>query len=993
MRLHRLEITAFGPFSGTEVVDFDALSQAGLFLIHGQTGAGKTSVLDAVCFALYGKVPGARADAVTARGNGLRSDHAAPGVAPKVVLETTIRGRRFRITRSPAWTRPKRRGQGTTSENASVILEELTGSSWTAHTTRLDEAGDLLGRLLGMNVDQFCQVAMLPQGAFAAFLRAGAEERRAVLEKLFAAEIFAQVEKWLEAHRAETRREAEALQSAAESTADRISEVLQEPRPADELLAWATETLAHQRAIRTSVDAIAAESAAVLSRARGAADQGRALAERRARRAEAEHRAAALGERAPERAALAERLELAARADKVVPLVRIATERARRCEQAARHAARARAEVGELVPDAAPEDVLAKAERERLDQIAGLDRLRGDAARLGELSREIAAHGRRLARLEGEDTQLAEALSVLPDRAEEQRGELQAVRERSAMREGAVAAVEEAGLRLEAARRRDRLAAELAQAEDGQRAAIDAAQDARDRLLELRRARLEGMAAELAGELVAGEACPVCGSQDHPAPAVALALLPGEADEQRAQEAADRTQRMREEATGRVAELRAALSEVRERAGDRTADALALELGAAEAELGAIDEAVGRVTALDAEVKKLDLLVAQARDRREAVVGEVAATRARQAEAGLEAERLSARLDEARGEDPTLDGRMARLAGEAKLLRAAAEAVRLADAAEAELAIARTEAAEAAYEQGFASPDAAAQAGLPEDRRAELAARARALDDEEAAIAGLLAAPDLVAAAAQPAPDLTRLEAELAEAEHVHAAASRAADRAAQRCDRLAGLRDTLAGQIAAWRPAAERQAVATRLAGVANGNPDFNTERTRLSAYVLSARLVQVVAAANERLGRMSGGRYALKHTVERTAGEGGRRHGTGGLGLRVTDAWTGQERDPATLSGGESFISSLSLALGLADVVTAEVGGTEIGTLFVDEGFGTLDEETLDEVMDVLDGLRDGGRAVGIVSHVAELRSRIPVRLYVRKGRNGSHTEISTR
>jgi exonuclease SbcC len=159
-----------------------------------------------------------------------------------------------------------------------------------------------------------------------------------------------------------------------------------------------------------------------------------------------------------------------------------------------------------------------------------------------------------------------------------------------------------------------------------------------------------------------------------------------------------------------------------------------------------------------------------------------------------------------------------------------------------------------------------------------------------------------------------------------------------------------------------------------------------RLSAYVLAARLEQVVEAANERLARMSAGRYALEHTTDKAAAD-GRRGGTGGLGLRVADAWTGQSRDPVTLSGGESFITSLALALGLADVVTAEsAAGAEIGTLFVDEGFGTLDEDTLDEVMGVLDGLRDGGRAVGIVSHVVELRARIPAQLRVRKGRTGS-------
>ncbi|WP_131732974.1 AAA family ATPase, partial [Actinomadura formosensis] len=205
---------------------------------------------------------------------------------------------------------------------------------------------------------------------------------------------------------------------------------------------------------------------------------------------------------------------------------------------------------------------------------------------------------------------------------------------------------------------------------------------------------------------------------------------------------------------------------------------------------------------------------------------------------------------------------------------------------------------------------------------------------------------------------------------------------------RLAELRGHLAAAVGAWRPAAGRHAVAERLAGLTSGKHAANRHAMSLSAYVLAARLEQVVAAANERLSRMSGGRYALVHTTDKAAGD--RTKGAGGLGLRVADAWTGLERDPVTLSGGESFITSLSLALGLADVVTAEAGGTEIGTLFVDEGFGTLDEETLDEVMDVLDGLRDGGRAVGIVSHVAELRARIPAQLRVTKNRAGSTATI---
>jgi exonuclease SbcC len=163
------------------------------------------------------------------------------------------------------------------------------------------------------------------------------------------------------------------------------------------------------------------------------------------------------------------------------------------------------------------------------------------------------------------------------------------------------------------------------------------------------------------------------------------------------------------------------------------------------------------------------------------------------------------------------------------------------------------------------------------------------------------------------------------------------------------------------------------------------NARSMSLRSYVLAARLEEVAIAASRRLRRMSQGRYEFVHTDE--AGPRGTR---GGLGLDVLDDYTGRKRPAKTLSGGESFLASLALALGLADVVAAETGGALLDTLFVDEGFGTLDPETLDMVMDTLDELRAGGRVVGLVSHVEELRQRIPTRLRVRKARAGSRLEV---
>ena len=223
------------------------------------------------------------------------------------------------------------------------------------------------------------------------------------------------------------------------------------------------------------------------------------------------------------------------------------------------------------------------------------------------------------------------------------------------------------------------------------------------------------------------------------------------------------------------------------------------------------------------------------------------------------------------------------------------------------------------------------------------------------------------------------------EAREELAAAREEASACSRRSTRLTGLATSLESALTDWEPVRDDLTLVTGLAALADGSSPDNRLRMRLSGYVLAARLGQVVAAANERLARMSDRRYSLEHTGERGVGE-----TRGGLSLLVRDDWSGEARDPATLSGGETFVVSLALALGLADVITHEVGGTDLDTLFVDEGFGSLDADTLDDVMDTLDSLREGGRVVGVVSHVAQMRERIPTQLQVDKQRHGSTVRL---
>ena len=252
------------------------------------------------------------------------------------------------------------------------------------------------------------------------------------------------------------------------------------------------------------------------------------------------------------------------------------------------------------------------------------------------------------------------------------------------------------------------------------------------------------------------------------------------------------------------------------------------------------------------------------------------------------------------------------------------------------------------------------------------------------AVTELLADPELDVPIEPPA-DVAGAIAAAEAARKLYDDALAACDRATHKAEQLADLAPQLAARLHELAPIAQRAGQARRLADLAAGG-GANTLRMTLSSFVLAARLEEVAAAASQRLLRMTSGRYSLVHTDAR------RGAGRSGLGLLACDTWTGVDRDTSTLSGGETFLASLALALGLADVVTAEAGGTRIEALFVDEGFGSLDEDTLEEVMTVLDGLREGGRMVGIVSHVGELRQRIPAQIRVHKGHTGSHLSVRT-
>ncbi|CAM5607486.1 nuclease SbcCD subunit C [Streptomyces pilosus] len=989
MRLHRLDITAFGPFGGTQSVDFGELSAAGLFLLHGPTGAGKTSVLDAVCYALYGSVPGARQ---SGQGMTLRSDHAAPGTRTQVTLELTVAGRHLEITRQPPWERPKKRGTGTTLDKAQTWLRErdAVAGTWKDLSRSHQEIGEEITQLLGMSREQFCQVVLLPQGDFARFLRADAEARGKLLGRLFDTRRFADVEKRL----AERRRATEAR--VREGDADLLADAhrmqqaadggmeLPELTPGEPGLAGAVLTAAAvARSTAREQLTVAHSRLTAVESAQTAADralEGVRERERLQRRyAEARDRAARLEESSAAHREDRLRMERARKAETVGPALELRDAADTEHRRAAHAETRARALLPAALADAGAAG-LAGAARRAAEELGGLEAARRAERRLTEL------HGERadLDRQERADDDILQDTETWLADWEETRSGLQtriesAQQAATTARELAVR-IDPARQRLDAARTRDRLAEETSTAAEQADAAREDALAAQQRWLDLKEQRLNGIAAELAAGLADGAPCAVCGATEHPAPARKVDGHVDRETEERALADYRAADARRTEAEQRHATVREARAAASAEAGDTPTGELARAVVELERQhtlardaASALHSAQERLRAAEREHGLRITAQREAAVRTASRVGH--RERLDRERAALEEE-----LARARGDAPSVADRAAQLEQRAARLTEAADAARAAGEAARRLKEADARLADAAFRAGFDTPQAAADALLDDAAHRELQHRLDARQHEEATVRAVLAEPGTAAAAQQPPADLAAARRAAQDAGRRVREAASARDAAARRCAELDRLSARTAASIRRLGPLREEYDRVARMAGLAAGTSADNEHRMRLESYVLAARLEQVAAAATVRLHRMSSGRYTLVHSDGRTG------RGRSGLGLHVVDAWTGRERDTATLSGGETFFASLALALGLADVVTDEAGGVRLDTLFIDEGFGSLDDQTLDEVLDVLDSLRERDRSVGIVSHVADLRRRIHAQLEVVKTRSGS-------
>jgi exonuclease SbcC len=813
---------------------------------------------------------------------------------------------------------------------------------------------------------------------------------------LFRTDRFERVERWLAERRLVAGRAADTAAADVRAVLHRVQEVAGADLPdgwADDLAAaddrgdveaWSRELTADAESGRAVAeqDLRAAEAGLAVADERLA--EVRRLHDLQARAESAAREIVELQRRDADLAGLAAAVDAHRRAEPLTAFFDRATECRRRSDRAATAWRAHRGVLGDpedATAVSALAELLAERHRAAVAARAGAEAYQPRArelatlrARRDELVTQVSALTASLEALEaeaaGQPDAVAGARAAL-DEARQAAAELPAV-------QAEVAALEELQ---SAAARQQVVVVEVEAARADVVEALDATLTAKETYLAVREARINGMAAELAGALAAGCACPVCGSSSHPAPAHGAADPVGRAQEEAARKAYEDAAFVHQGQEVRLATLVSEVDALAARlAGVDTTSLPGLvragreRLRAARALASEVGPRAERVDDLDTQVRAT--AAARDRGRLELVAAERELTTVATAESSLSAE-LDALLDGQPDLDTLLalhDRRCGELEAAQRAFAAYDDAVRAADAA-------GTAARDAAVRAGFASADAAAEALLADD---EVRAAQQALADAEAlriAAERVLADPATKAALAQDPPDLDVAVVTQRLAGETLRAATSALDAATTRAQRLSALDVRLRDQLAVWRPLREEHALLAGLSQLVEGKGPDNPMRIRLASYVLSERLRQVVAAANERLARMTGRRYSLEHTDDRGAGE-----QRGGLSLLVRDDWNGLPRDPATLSGGETFVVSLALALGLADTVAHEAGGTDIDTLFIDEGFGSLDADTLEDVMDTLDSLRDGGRVVGLVSHVPELRSRVTTQLEVLKGRDGS-------
>lgn len=913
MRPLRLVVSAFGPYAGRTELNMEQLGRRGLYLITGDTGAGKTTLFDAITYALYGEPSGGNRDASM-----LRSQYAAPDTPTEVELTFSYSGQIYRVRRNPEYQRPARRGGGMTLQRAEAELYYPDGRV----CTRTREVTAEVTRIIGLDRDQFCRIAMIAQGEFLKLLLATTEERKNIFRQIFQTRPYQLLQERLKAESGALADRCGQMQSSIRQYAAglvcppehpltaRLEAAARELPPLAELLALADQLLAEDETALQVLNETRQRTAQALQEANTRLGQARQLAQTRADR------------------------------DACQAKLPAAREELARCRAALQQAQA-------TLPRR--EELAAKAEsiRAQLPRYAELEQARAArdkrAAALADKQARIAACTQTL---NGEQARL-QAEQAERDGLRDSAVELEKLRAQAGELDRRRRELEDLNDRLDGCRRAKK---EHARAAEAYVQAQQAAETAQTAYMRLNRAFLDEQAGILAAGLRPGQPCPVCGATEHPCPASAGEQAPTEAQVEQARNAARQAQENASQASSAAADRNATLTALQQEARARCQELL-----------GSDDPA--RAVALLAQARQT---AAKQADR---LAADTRAQKTRLARLQVLETSLPAREESCRRLTAELDT----LTGEREALTA--------EKAAGEEAVTR-------LEQGldFSGRQAAEQA------------IARQLEEKNRLQAGQEQAEQACRTAQTTCDTLTgqlqQAEAQLAQAPALDLAVQEEA------CRRLAAEQagqDKAAAELSArltnnrrQRDGIQRQGeglaeTETRwqwvraLSNTANGNLP-GREKIMLETWVQTAFFDRIVARANTRFMVMSGGQYELA----RRAQADNNRSQTG-LELDVIDHYNGSRRSVRSLSGGESFQASLCLALGLADEIQSAAGGIRLESMFVDEGFGSLDEEALRQALRALEDLTEGDRLVGIISHVTELKDRIDRQIRVTKDRTG--------
>ena len=929
MRPLRLTLSAFGPYAAQTTLDLEKLGKGGLYLITGDTGAGKTTIFDAITYALYD-----HSSSGIREGSMLRCKYVDDKTPTFVELEFEVHGVRYMVRRNPEYQRPKARGEGMTTEKADATL---TYPDDRPPVTKAKDVTAAVQEIIGLDYNQFSQIVLIAQGQFTKLLNASTEERSRIFRKLFRTQRYAQLQERLQAEAAALNQQRTAQNAKLDSLLGGLQFSPEDP-DAEALRALCAQTV--PETALTLLDALTARQAAALEEAGTALQTTEAQLDTVQRQLGAAAQAQRLAQQLTARQA-----ELAA--------ARPALDAAR--AEADRHAG-----------DAAQLDALTAQVTQAQSALAAYDALdtlcrqqteARDAARLAAAQ----AHKRRT-QLDNLNAALAAAeteLSALAD-ADTRLLALQTHSTQQAQRGEALAKLEQ---RLAECQHQAKRAHK---AQESYRAAAAAQDEARARQNTLERAFLDAQAGLLAESLTEGAPCPVCGSTHHPARALLPHTAPTQAQVEAARQAAAAADRQAQTAS---AAAQSALAAANEAKISLRRDAETLLPERFTAPEGTVPLTFALMTNVLAE-ETAALQTAQAD----------CATQCRQAEADC---RRKAQLEADRQNKTRQRPALEQAAAEAD--RSAAAQNASADALEGQIAERR--------------------AALPYPRRADAQAALDKLEADRSALrTGMdtaqcrLKQAEQTVAAAEAAVDALTAQQTAAQKE----LPARSAEELTAQQTELTAARETLRSRekqlsaqllpnrktAAQYRAAAEaRQTLESRwqwvsaLAATAGGTLT-SKQKIKLEAYIQMNYLDRILRYANTRLMQMTAGQYEL----ERIGAENQRSQS--GLDLGVIDHYNGTRRSVKTLSGGESFKASLALALGLSDEVQSSAGGIRLDTLFLDEGFGSLDEESLELAIRVLSGLTEGDRLVGIISHVGALKDRIDRQVVVHKARTGGST-----